>query len=547
MKKIYLFVLASIICSTLSAQNLNPEVEVTNEYEARMSGLLKNGFDMTVPDSLRQFSTDIDYSVFATTYKGAYDFTPYQINVTPEAGGSNATRLYLRAGAGYSFHPVLKAAFAPAMDGNLKNADYLDFHGYGGKYGRADAGADYDGHDYNLGVGGNLRLHKEKFDIFGELGYNGIYTADDIVKSGFHDISLGGRIASNDPGLKMPYGFKTELAYAADRFSTPGWDPLGEFSYLIDGTVSPELAEVFDLAIDVHTQGSFYSRRFAPLLLSWLAPKAVFEWDALRLAAGVKVCIGGGFGLYPDVMANYRIAGGLVDVYAGVSGGRNAFDYSSIKTANHWVNPDYFPSDETASIDAMKVSVERINARIGFRGSVAGRFQYDVCGGWASYANAVMDALGVSQDISIAGKMYVPGIEYADYNAAYVKMDADWVSDNLDVSSDVLFRKSNITANDTYLGIPALQGTLSAIYNWNRRVFAGVRAKGQTGRPSTVWDDKGFLDLGLYGEYALMPELSVWLQAGNLLNSDIALSPTHIPGGDGLKMHFTGGICLRLR
>ena len=146
MKKIYLPIALAIVAgSPLLAQNLNPEVQVTNDYVARMADVHKNGTPMSVPDSLTRFSTDIDYSVFTTAYQGAYEFSPYAITMEPEARGYDVSRLLLRVGAGYSFHPVVRAVFTPVPKGLLRNSEYLSFDGYGGRYRSLDGRAAFPG------------------------------------------------------------------------------------------------------------------------------------------------------------------------------------------------------------------------------------------------------------------------------------------------------------------------------------------------------------------------------------------------------------------
>ena len=54
---------------TAGAQNLNPTVEVTNQFEGKVMEVAKPVVDMDVPDSLLRFDLDFDYSVFDTPYK----------------------------------------------------------------------------------------------------------------------------------------------------------------------------------------------------------------------------------------------------------------------------------------------------------------------------------------------------------------------------------------------------------------------------------------------------------------------------------------------
>ena len=76
MKKIYLSAVFFVALSA-GAQNLNPTVSVTRDYEGKLMEVHKPSMAMFVPDSLHRFDLDFDYSVFANPYMGAYYSKPY--------------------------------------------------------------------------------------------------------------------------------------------------------------------------------------------------------------------------------------------------------------------------------------------------------------------------------------------------------------------------------------------------------------------------------------------------------------------------------------
>lgn len=540
MKKIYFAAAAALLSVTSLAQNLNPEVEVTNDYEARVSEMRKEVLPMLVPDSLTKFGTVVDYSVFETKYRGAYDFIPYEISVTPEARAWDGKRLYARVGAGYPFHPLAKIYYSPRIEGALRNVNRLGFQGYGGSYHSVLGGAAFRGYDYNPSAGVDIKWNGRSGAADFELGYNGILTSDYAAKYSFHDFSLNGEVSSQGQA-RVPYMFRIGAAYALDNLygATPA--TLNETSYAIDGTIAPKLSVgTAAIVFDLHSQGSFYSQYFAPLLVNSITPKArLTVLDGLRLDLGVKLSYGDSFGIFPDVLAVIMSDGAAPDVYASFTGGHHALDYSALKTANHWVNASYFPASPEASINGIMVSTEKLNARLGIRGSIAGRVQYDLSGGWASLADAVMDAFAPVTSGAPAEMCFA----YADYNMAYAALGLSWASDRFNLDGNFLYRHTSLEPGEAILGISAAAGELSAVYNWNHRLFAGLRAKGQTGRPSLTWDDPGYLDLGIYAEYEFARGVSFWVQGGNLLNMDIPLSPTHVPAG----INITGGICLKLQ
>lgn len=82
-----IYILAAALLSAapgLLGQNFNPTVEVTNVYQGDASDIHKPQLEMAVPDSLLRFDLDFDYEVFDKAYRGAYNFSPYMLDMRPE-------------------------------------------------------------------------------------------------------------------------------------------------------------------------------------------------------------------------------------------------------------------------------------------------------------------------------------------------------------------------------------------------------------------------------------------------------------------------------
>ena len=157
MKHKYLTIMACVaLGAPLAAQNINQSVQVTNDYVTRFADFQKQGPVLQVPDSLYRFDYDFDYSVFETPYKGAYEFSPYRIAVTPEARLYDGNKLYLRAGAGYSFHPQFELAWQMLQEKDLAIGVFAEAGGFAGNYRRRGVEGAFGGHDLSgrVGVGG---------------------------------------------------------------------------------------------------------------------------------------------------------------------------------------------------------------------------------------------------------------------------------------------------------------------------------------------------------------------------------------------------------
>lgn len=115
-------------------QNFNPTVEVTNTYQGSPSEVQKPLLGMNVPDSLLRFDLDFDYEVFNKPYQGAYNFKPYMLDMRPEKDAWRGRKLYLKAGAGYTFHPQLEFVFSPERKGPFQMSVYASHKSYFGNY-----------------------------------------------------------------------------------------------------------------------------------------------------------------------------------------------------------------------------------------------------------------------------------------------------------------------------------------------------------------------------------------------------------------------------
>ena len=216
-KSIYILTAAALLAAAPAfSQNLNPQVQVTNDYKAEMGKAGKQSVPLEIPDSLTSFRTSVSYDVFSTPYKGSYEFVPYEISVTPQKPASDYNRFYLKAGAGYTLRPELQFVWTPlrSVSGNTV-AVYNDFHGYMGNYGTVDSRADYAGHDFAENIGVEGRYCARNFTLKYGLGYNGIFTGDFGGNSAFNDFALKGRILS-DADAKLVYDFGLEIGQAFD-------------------------------------------------------------------------------------------------------------------------------------------------------------------------------------------------------------------------------------------------------------------------------------------------------------------------------------------
>ena len=202
-----------LTCGGLSAQNLNPTVSVSREYEGKLMEVSKPSVNMAVPDSLTEFNLKFDYSVFENPYRGSYDFKPYNMDMRPDAEPYSGRKFYLKAGAGWRLRPEFDLVWEPSVGKRFRMDVYASHHSYIGNYknisfdGKNLAQTDETWKGYNMdtrsGVRGRADLNRADLDF--NLGYSGLHTRDMQASNGYNAADLHFRVNSDNPAITHFY------------------------------------------------------------------------------------------------------------------------------------------------------------------------------------------------------------------------------------------------------------------------------------------------------------------------------------------------------
>lgn len=495
---------AALICvaGQLFAQNINQSVQVTNEYETKFADFQKQGVEMTVPDSLYVFDYNFDYSVFETPYKGSYEFSPYMIKMTPEPMPYDGRKLYLRAGAGYSFHPVLDFVYTPL---DSKNAAMSIFN-----FGKGYSGSNFYDIEDSFGAGGHLIM--EKSTLRYSAGYDGIFAGTKSSGSSYNSLYASLNLVSAASAERyLAYDFGLKYRFSGDRYA-----PSSAAQHIVSfgGEVGPVtdsgLGFMLDFGFDFLSNSSS---------LAQFTPHLDYNWGIFDLSAGVRLdyigMSGSKLSIAPVIKATANLLGGRMKAELGAVGGRSLNDYHSLKSLNHFY---------TGSTMTPVASREKINAYLALKGHVGSAFQYEVRGGYSVASSVAMDA------------MY--GLGFADLSKAYVGADVKWVSERLEFDAAVDYAH-NVVSNSTTVFVPsALTADVQFTYNWLKRIYAGVNLDFASARKSTgvLEDIPAYADLALVGEWKLNTKWSVWAKAGNLLGMSIQRVPGYVEKGPYLTL-----------
>lgn len=545
MKRYLTAISALLFCTLSNAQNFNPKVEVTNDYETRMADIAKQSLSMNVPDSLLQFDYNFDYSVFDSPYKGAYEFSPYTVQMTPEASPYGGSRFWMKAGAGYALQPVLKAVWSPLPKADSRMSIYQDFDGYFGPYRRLDNGLKaikgqyFDGYDFSekLGVEGSKNF--EKFILKGGLEYGGLYTWENLYDTMFHT-------GTAKVGVSSVVSEASKAFYDVDVMYRFGYDTsasLTENDVRVSGSAGPLLRKFYRVAVDFDflysglTGG--YERGLSHLNIT---PKAGISAGIIDFDLGLTVSSADSeVNLFPSIDASVAL-GNANSFHASLTGRNTVNSYYDMKQLNHFFDLTY---SGTGS-GLIAATRERLNVSAGFKGHASDKFQYDLSAGMVNYENAPLWRFFDFNGYDRLGVWY----------GAFQQVRADFrmllTTDRFDMDGNLAFRM-DYDVPEMCVEDPMLAGGINMRYNWNRRFFVGLSCDASMARniveavapsvPAVAGPVPGYIDLGVNAEYRLNSRWAFWAEGGNLLNQTIQKTPGYARQG----VNFTAGICLRIR
>lgn len=567
-KKLYISVLVFAAFGYMAgAQGFDPTVEVSRTYESTLKHTPKPIPDMAVPDSLLRFDLDFDYSVFDRPFKGTGDYKPYLLDLRPQPNAYRGKKLYLKAGLGYTMHPELDFVYSPEAGKKSTVNIYANHRSYFGKNRyksddlkgvETDAGifihdADWTGFDSRTVIGVNGTTGLSFGELFYNANYKGIMTKDgsraevlhiDKTNTSFNALEALAGLR----GRAGEYNYSAALSFGIGGEHSNTWEKnLGYTSVGFNGSIGKKLDDS-NIALDVHFENSSYTGHAKAHLGSWyVAPRYIFETDGLRLNLGVK--IGGIFNsdvnwlgaplnphksqiIYPDAYLAYLINPGDLEFYASATGGDNLTNYQQIKERDHFALPG-----------ATDNSAERINLRAGLRGNINQAFRYDVSAGYRNVASSVMYMFFANNGRKTAfynlSEPYLKATFVYDRKPLLLEGDIQVKGSSVDIGERDLLYAYNYVC-DMIFKPRTITGSVKALYYWKSRITGGItarfasKANGEgfvynatgvytdTGISGTIQNYtsylNGYLDLGLYGEYAVDRMVSVYGRISNLLN-----------------------------
>ena len=522
MKKAY-FVSAALLMSAAVSfgQNFNPTVEVTNTYQGSPSEVQKPLLGMNVPDSLLRFDLDFDYEVFNKPYQGAYNFKPYMLDMRPEKDAWRGRKLYLKAGAGYTFHPQLEFVFSPERKGPFQMSVYASHKSYFGNYHEIapqmkeagvyrlkKSGEHFSGYDALTAAGFDGLYSWDKTLLSLNLGYYGVAAKDsrmshafnafdfsarvrsnnDAASYFFYDVAMRGRIAGDNSDIDQLL-VRMYSGESAGKWNLVSPDRQKESWFFLDGLAGTVMDDSRGILVgfegETSSYGKFYDGNLGRIAIipsyrfrsgRWdlnlgLKLEAIFRNDASDSLCFRKMTGGKGQIVYPDVHVGFA-AGGDVRIYADATGGSRLNTYSSQIARTHHHNPLFLvPANYGLLTSMVDNTVENLNARIGVKGNIASLFRFDFNGGVGIYENLLMESGRFLESAFIAD------VAYSDANLVFANALLGFQSERFEVEANLKYRSLSFDdkdADNLGFALPKYSGDLRMKYNINSRLHAGI-------------------------------------------------------------------------
>ena len=497
-----------LLSVNLVAQDFNESVEVTNDLIVDLSGSQRKTIVPNIPDSLGKFTYDFKYDVLIKPYKGAYEFTPYNVLYRPISNLPTSSVLFLNTGAGFGFAPVMQAVFTPRANGAMKWSFYQDFNGYLGDY-SADSNAYYSGYEFNETLGFQGRAEFNSFTLLLNSFYNGIWSKNlTSEEMALHTFGI-------EAGLSSNYNLSLAFRTSSNDHSI---ETLRENTLVLKGCVSPYSGSGKNLSVPFETgfitskgpnnEGAYYFKA-SPNMLYSSGDFSFTAGGALSLFTAERF-----FRIYPDFKIIWNIFGSNTMAYLGVDGSDHINSFYTFKSALPLFSRSNVKSDKY-----LRMSCEKYNAFAGLNGRIGHKFHYEIKGGVSEKGSAPLFAL---DDVNTT----LAKITYTDYMLYFVNVSAEWKSRTLEANAKFTYNETDIYKRTSAFGLPRFTSQFGLTYNWIERLYAGLDLRYVSSRNSTEYNSlPQYFDLGVHFDAKLNSSVKLWMNASNLLCQHVEVIP----------------------
>lgn len=592
--------LLTAFAGSISAQNINPNVEVKRDYENRLPVIHKSKMSTDFNDSLNNFSLNFNYMVFDKSYKDLYEFAPTASAKIQRPAEAHASTLYARAGIAFPLSPDIFVSYTPKLQKISSDSKFLStsnlmvfashrsFWGDaplqgvesganeadGGKHlteklsqkvnahtSRTEAGV-VAGHYWNTGrLGASIRYTNGYDSFYGknvyleESGYEGEYSS--VKSHNFNMVAANFNINSletNKETRGFNYSGNVDYNFVGDN----SLEKLKSHYIAATAEVGPSVGRYSSLLVKFSIRNTNRSvmdesRNYGLIDITptynikhgnWhLTIGGTFSAKYTNAPAGKHYTM-----FFGKAKAQYQLIDNVLAIYAVADGGNNLNNYSSLLEQNPWISP--FASCQISSVP--------IRVAGGITGNISGIVDYDFKAGYSKEK-------GLPQFVTSFENPAAFDLLYSNTERLFLKAAVDVFTENFTGNLKMQYNKFN--GNKPYNYAP-FEAKFIGEYNYMKRIFVGINIYGRNNAPTCFVNGykttteteggstltkteylynndtyiKGFINLGLSARYVINDMLSVYAHADNLLGQRPCFFQQYYQKG----INIGGGLIVKL-
>ncbi len=549
-----LVVLGVLLGVQLHAQAIDPTVEVTRQYEARLGNIVKPALPATVSDTLDRFERSTDYVIFQRPIRDLYDFTPYEALQIKPMAPEEFPFLYARVGMQVPIMPSAEVRLQKVFRNGLHFGLSALHDSYIGTSQAAFGEWDLRQVRGNTDFRGDFKYAWDSGEFQFDAGYGMSQyrfrneSADAYAHNYGNDrFNLHANIRSADQKENsIYYDFTAEYRRTGARYNSHDTDSLAmsENYTTIHGFVGTTF-EIHRVYIDMNlTYASFDSLRHYTVGLVEFSPIYEYSNKWLNGKFGIKIANRYGTDMedrtrtesidgndlspqssfFPDVDVRAMIVPKIFWAHARVGGGNDINVFSTLLRQVPVLTPDtqlhfgYRPVDATLDLESMLFRRIALNAS-------------------ASYV-LYRDSPVFLLDRTSVRETWRLKPDYRDYNRLTFGAEALWKTQSVSVGGEWRYHIYYSQDGKPLTELPQMTAGAYVRFSFRNRITAALDFTYRSSIEVSSLPIPAIYDLSANVNFLINKHFTVYAKVGNILNHANQYVPGYVEPGS----NFGGGL-----
>ncbi|MCK9625957.1 MAG: hypothetical protein M0R23_05795 [Bacteroidales bacterium] len=565
-----------LICASINiyAQNIDPKVEVSREFDVKLIEIRKPNLNMDINDSLQRFKINFDYSIFERPYKDLYEFSPRQTARIQSTAPTSFPIVFAKMGVQYPLMPSAEIALQAISKAGLYLGIYGSHNSFWGSvpdvYGSGSISTDrmknkigsnlkyawgtgelnidvnYDFDKYKFLEAPNTYIPSENLSIAHfypdtTAHSNNIFSAKFNVKSAYNE----------DNSLYYDFGisYKNTDKFFSSLFNNTISNQLAENMFTIGGCIGTNF-DVHRVYLDVLVKSvSYTGTKDHSAGLVEFSP--IYEYKRGRFFGKFGVKFGNMYGstqssttgstvildhstpvnnIFPDVDARFEIIRKYFWVHALIGGANDLNAFSSFLESCPWIATDA----------TLLFGSRPLDTKISFESLIKDRLAINIFSSFTIFKN-----MAVFSPVYKSSNLCSISTEYWDTNKLSFGIEAFWKSKSFAFGGNFNYNHYYLKDGTAFTALPSLEGKMYVRYNWRERIVLSADCQYRSavsGDYSFKYEVPEIINLNTDVSLVLNKNFSVFIELNNLLDNVNQYFPLYAEPG----INFGGGLCIKL-